>query len=275
MPRVRRITPTASAFRSLRKRTDPMKTNDSWHRTMYDDHFAATTIDSPRFHDLADAEVRFLSKTLKLRNGAALLDVPCGTGRHSVLFARNGFKVTGVDINSDCLKRAKENRGKAKVDFRQGDMANLRSFKGKFDAVVNLFTSFGYFSTDQKNKAVLRELISTLKPGGKIALQLVNRDWLMKAYRPVDWRSSDGTFTLEARRYDPKTKYNEAQRIVMDESTGRAKRYFHQTRLYSKPEMVALMRECGLRKVRVYGDHTGAEFSKYKSSHPIYLGEKA
>jgi hypothetical protein len=153
-------------------------------------------------------------------------------------------------------------------------MSNLRQLRGKFDAVVNLFSSFGYFSTDQKNKAVLQELISALKPGGLIAVHLINRDWLLKAYRPNDWGASGNTFTLEARKYDSDTKYIEGQTVVLDEKTGRAKRYFHRMRLYSKSEMLALMRECGLKNIRVYGDHMGSKFSKHDSSHPVYVGER-
>ncbi len=151
-----------------------MKTNDSWHRNMYDDRFAEKTIDAPHSHDLAAKEVSFLSRVLSLKSGAKILGIPCETGRHAVLFAKSGFTVTGIDINPDCLKRARRDQRKTTVDFRHGDMSYLRQLRGKFDAVVNLFSSFGYFSTDQRNKAVLQELISNLKPGGLIAIHLVN-----------------------------------------------------------------------------------------------------
>ncbi len=153
-------------------------------------------------------------------------------------------------------------------------MAQLSSHRGKYDAVFNLFSSFGYFATDQKNEQVLRELVSTVKPGGKIAIHLINRDWLMKVFRPVDWREEDGKFILEARRYDPETHYIEAQMVVVDRRTSKAKTYHHRMRLYSKPEIVAMMKRCGLKKICVYGDFDGGLYKKFESTHPIYVGEK-
>ncbi|MFN7686058.1 MAG: class I SAM-dependent methyltransferase [Oligoflexia bacterium] len=250
---------------------------DAWQRLMYDDSFAAESIDSPDLHKLAKKEVAFLIRNLQLPKNARILDAPCGTGRHAVLFAQKGYSVTGIDINPLLLVRARRNSLKAKngaqLQFIEGNLANLRDFRGSFDAVLNLFTSFGYMSTDQKNRLVLKHLIAALKPGGKLVIHLMNRDWLMRVFRPVDWSKSTHKFTLEARRYDPKSRFIEAQRIVLNERTGEASRQFHRIRLYSKPEMVRLMRECGLTRIRVFGDYQGAKFQRFQSTHPIYVGE--
>jgi len=251
-----------------------VKLAEPWHETMYDLDFARTTIGSQRFRDLAKKEAAFLVSVLGLTPGDHVLDVPCGTGRHSAVLAKHRLKVTGIDINLSCLKLAKSACRGLDVTLRKGDMSDLSSCRGKFDAVVNLFTSFGYFSTDEKNERVLRELVATVKPGGQVAIHLINRDWLLRVFRPVDWSDQTGRFTLEARKYDPKTFYNEAQRITIDRRSGNAKTNYHRIRLYSKAEMVALMKRCGLKKVRVFGDFEGSEFKKYESSHPIYLGQK-
>jgi ubiquinone/menaquinone biosynthesis C-methylase UbiE len=243
---------------------------------MYDHWFASTTLGSASFRKRARKETHFLISALGIKRGERILDVPCGTGRHSVLFARNGLYVVGVDINTSCLKIAKEVCKSVKVTLRKGDMSKLSLYRGRFDAVVNLYTSFGYFSSDRRNEQVLRELISTLKSGGQIALQLVNRDWLLKSFRfrPTEWKCRNGKFVLEDRRYDRATKYEESQLMVLDQRTRKAKVYRHRVRLYSKPEMVSMMKRCGLVDIRVFGDFDGGPYRRFESRHPFYIGRK-
>ena len=240
---------------------------------MYDTQYAEDSINSAKFRSLARKEAAALIKLLGLKEGDRLLDVPCGTARHSVEFAKHGLQVTAVDINPLLLKLARKNQGNLRLNLEKGDMSKLRKYRGKFDAVVNLFTSFGYFSSDQKNEKVLRELASTLKPGGKIAIHLINPDWLMTVFQPLGWNDTSTDVQIEARHYDPKTKYNQAYRIVIDKRTGKTTTNFHRIRFYTKSEMVVLMKKCGLKNVRVVGNYDGATFSKKKSTHPIYLGE--
>jgi ubiquinone/menaquinone biosynthesis C-methylase UbiE len=172
-----------------------MKPNDRWHKGMYDHWFASTTIGSSKFRKLAKKEASFLVSTLGLKRGQHILDVPCGTGRHSAIFARHGLAVTGIDINEPCLKLARKAcRGKS-VTLRNGDMSKLSRYCGQFDAVANLFTSFGYFQTDQKNEQVLRELISTLKPGGQmVAQEIVCPSGCVNESASPSWTRSDSGF---------------------------------------------------------------------------------
>lgn len=245
---------------------------------MYDTQLARLTIGSPKLAKLARNEARFLIAALGLKKGDRLLDVPCGTGRHSRAFAAAGLAVTGVELNQDCLKLAKTVCRGAGVCLEQGDMSKLSAlgpkYRGHFDAVVNLFTSFGYFSTDAGNKRVLKQMVRALKPGGKLVIHTINRDWLLQVFKPIEWHEADGKFTLEARKYNATTKYNEVQSIVLDQRTQRAKVYYHRVRLYSKVEMVRLMTDCGLKQIQIYGDFDGSPFDRLKSAHPIYVGVK-
>lgn len=252
-----------------------MKQNpDSWHKTMYDTNFALQTIGSNEWKKKAKLETQFLFDVLELKEKMTLLDVPCGTGRHSIEFARKGLKVTGIDISKDCIAIAKSKFSHKNTKYFVGDMANLKKYKNKFDVTINLFTSFGYFSTDSKNKNVLKELYHTLKPGGKIVLSLIDRDFLLKVYKPAMWHSKGNTTIIHASKYDPITKYNEAQMVYLNKTTGEGKNHYHRIRLYSKPEFLSLMKSVGFKKIRVYGNYQGDKFKKFESSHPIYIGEK-
>lgn len=250
---------------------------NAWHQTMYDTNFAIYSIGSKRFTDLAKTQVAFLSKILNLESGAKILDVPCGTGRHSMLFAKLGYRVTGVDISRDCLKIAKRRASHKNAKYLTGDMSRLKNFSGHFDAVLNLFTSFGYFYTDKENEHVLREMCRALKPGGKLVLNLIDRDWILKIYQPARWVEENGIMTLEASKFDPKTKYNESQMVMIDKRGRKPKmlhNHYHRVRLYSKNEVVMLMKKVGLKDITVYGGFNGGKYSKGRSTHPIYVGQR-
>lgn len=241
---------------------------------MYDREFAALTLDSDAQHENARKEVEFIVRQLGLPAHAKVLDVPCGTGRHLKLFAEEGFQTTGIDINPVCLELARKNCADFDARILSGDMADLSAYKGGFDATVNLFSSFGYFATEDENRAVMKQLVSTLKPGGSLVMSLIDRDWLLKVFRPVDWSDDGKQFVLEGRKYDPVTHYNEAWVIIVNQASGQAKRHFHRVRLYSSDEIISLMKECGLEKVRIFGNADGAPFERGQSTHPIYFGQR-
>ncbi|MBC7386238.1 MAG: methyltransferase domain-containing protein [Cryobacterium sp.] len=245
---------------------------DGWQERMYDDVFAERTIDSPEYHQLARREVEFLSLALNLRKGEKLLDVPCGTGRHSRIFSRRGVEVTGLDLSKELIARAKRNSGPL---FRVGNMIDLAAYRNQFDVVTNLFTSFGYFSSESKNLKVMREMVNALKPGGRIAIHLVNREWLLNVFQPFEWRETKKDVWTEHRTYDDRSKRIKSHSVYAIKATGRAHFYEHETRLYSKKEIIEMMAKCGLRNITVYGDMEGSLFRRFESSHPIYIGWKA
>lgn len=250
-----------------------MKHSNKWHTSLYDTLFAKIGLDSKEMHSRAEKEARFVARATRLPTDATILDIPCGTGRHAKALSKLGYAVTGVDINSDCLKLARKNCPK-NVSLKRGDMKKLSWARGKFDAVINMFTSFGYFSTDSENEAVLGQMVNCLKPDGRLVIQTINREFLLTIFDPARWGETQTYYHQEATRYDPKTKYVESQKIIIEKGSGRGHRYYHRARLYSAPELKALMRKCGLSKIKVYGDADGNKLDRLKSSHPIYIGTK-
>ena len=196
---------------------------NTWYKEIYDDFFASINIDTKPFHKRAKDEVAFLFEKLSMQKGQKILDVPCGTGRHSNYLAKKGLKVTGIDISRACLKRAKKNFPYKNLVFKKGCMSHLSHFSGQFDYVCNLFTSFGYFPTKKENEAVLRGMVDCLKDNGQIAIQLINRDYFLKFYRSVDWHKDGNLFYLTSRRYDFKKNYNEENLIVLNEKDRKSK----------------------------------------------------
>lgn len=254
-----------------------MNAKNKWHLQMYNAPFANSTIGSLKFKLLAEKQVKFLDSILGLKKGAKVLDVPCGTGRHSRIFARLGYQVTGLDISHACVLISKMKSKHTNAKYHQCNMANLASYKSKYNLVVNLYTSFGYFHTDKENEGVLKGMVRCLKPNGKLVINTISRDWVLKIYEPARWVEVNGKLIIEASKYDPKTKYNESQMIMLDKKSSNPKLehyHYHRVRLYSKDELVKMMKKAGLTDIKVYGDFDGNKYSKGKSTHPIYVGTR-
>jgi hypothetical protein len=156
-------------------------------------------------------------------------------------------------------------------------MLKLSRFKGRFDFVVNLFSSFGYFSTNEENFDVLKSMVNCLVPKGKLVLNMIDSNWLLPIFQPVRWSENEGIFVLEASKYDKETHYNESQLMIVDKNVSPPKlkhHTYHRVRLYSKEEIVGLMKKAGLTDIQIYGNFEGDKYKKGSSSHPIYIGTK-
>jgi cyclopropane fatty-acyl-phospholipid synthase-like methyltransferase len=135
--------------------------------------------DTPYYHLLYDyrndEEAQFFMKKLihflKLKRGDKILDLPCGKGRHSLFLNAHGFSVVGADLSKNSIQSAKifENE---KLKFRIHDMRD--PLIGKYNAIFNLFTSFGYFNEDQTNINVLQHFKNALLKNGYIVIDFLN-----------------------------------------------------------------------------------------------------
>lgn len=205
-------------------------------------------------------QVDFLVERLELTPGMHVLDLACGHGLHAVELARRGFQVTGLDLSEPALAHA---RGAAKeagveVDWVQADMRAV-PFSDRFDAVVNLFTAFGYFEDEAEDEGVLREVAKALKPGGLFLVDTVNLLWLAQSFVPASVRElDDGSVLVENREYDVLSGRT-SSRILLVESDGQRVEYAYNVRIYSYTELAAMLRRTGLAPEQAWGDWTGVE----------------
>lgn len=134
-----------------------------------------------------------------------MLDVPCGQGRHSHLLAEAGFRVDGLDLSTTLLARARERGTGATLKYQRGDMRELPTgWSGRFDAVLNLFTSFGFFADPADDQRVIGEFARVLAPGGTFVWHGGSRDGVMARFLRRDWwQTSDGTLHAQERGFDP------------------------------------------------------------------------
>lgn len=145
----------------------------------------ATWFNTPYYHllyrhrDLNEAR-SFIDNWLQahpLPNNAHLLDLACGRGRHAVQLADNGYRVTGIDLSKENIAFANNHFAREGLNFVQGDMRDDLGNR-QYDAVVNLFTSFGYFNTQKENQQVFDNIFQALKPNGCFLFDYLNPNTL-------------------------------------------------------------------------------------------------
>jgi SAM-dependent methyltransferase len=199
----------------------------------------------------APMEAAAVWRALKLRPGARVLDLACGTGRHSVLLARRGAFVVGVDQTDAYLKEARRAaRGLPNCLFARGDMRRL-PFKGEFDAAMNLWTSFGYFAEASDDLRVLKGVARALKPGGLFLIDLLDFAWVKKHGQQRRWdRRADGAYLLQdavwSEGRDPKIV--NAWIILRTGKPELRSRFV--VRGYDKARLYAALRRAGLKPVK-------------------------
>lgn len=216
-----------------------------WWQTHFDAQYLHEY--EPLFDLVQDRrEVSRLLELLELPSGARVLDCPCGQGRHAHLLAEAGFNVDGLDYSKALLAVAATRGTSRTLRYTQGDMRTLPArWTGRYDAVVNLFTSFGFFDAPSDDRQVLSEFARVLKPGGILIWHGGSRDGVMSKFLPRDWWStSDGTVFGQERTFDPLSGFLEITSTWR--GPGGDGERTHRIRLYSASELAERMREAGL-----------------------------
>ncbi|NPA85840.1 MAG: class I SAM-dependent methyltransferase [bacterium] len=225
---------------------DPLQ--EWWRRVFveYADEYLA--LHRKRLDALAEKQAFYLHGLLKYmerrRNDRyiRLLDVPCGYGRLSKHLLSLGYDVTGVDISEKFIDIARTECRDGK--FVLADMRKLPFQDESFDAVLNIFASFGYFS-DQENEQVLREFARVLRVGGLLIMDLVNGEWLRRHFEERSLAEDENYFIVYQRRLEWPRMY---EKVVAYRKKGREAEeglepyviFSHYVRLYTPDELAAL-----------------------------------
>ena len=210
----------------------------------------------------AEKESAFVADALGLKPGASVLDLCCGNGRHSIQLAKRGLRVTGLDLNPEYLELA-NNAAKASQLTIETVAADMREipFEDKFDAIVNMYSSFGYLESEAEDLKVLESAARALKAGGRLLLDMLNREWAIDNYIQNDWHSgADGTLYVERRDLDLATSRMHVHFIVVDPGGARRESVGHNIRLYTLTEMTRLLARAGLRMAAVFGGFEGEDY---------------
>jgi SAM-dependent methyltransferase len=183
---------------------------------------------------------------LALPAGARVLDCPCGQGRHAHLLAEAGYDVDGLDYSEPLLDAARARGTGRTLRYTRGDMRRLPArWTGRFDAVVNLFTSFGFFLDPGDDRRVVAEFARVLAPGGTLVWHGGSRDGVMARFLERDWwKSDDDTMIGHERTFDPLSGVLTV-RTTWEGPAGSGERE-HRIRLYTATRLAELCADAGL-----------------------------
>jgi SAM-dependent methyltransferase len=208
----------------------------------------------------AEQEADLVARLLGLAGGEDVLDAPCGHGRISNLLAARGCRLVGVDNSARFLALAEADARRrgvaAATEYRLGDLRVL-AFDARFDAALNWFTSFGYFD-DAGNQRVLEGLRRALRPGGRLVVELLNRDVVVRRMPPGDdtalvvlERGDD--LLIDRTRLDAATGRTETERRVV--LGGHVRRLHMSVRAPTLPELREMLLAAGFAAVEPFDEH--------------------
>ncbi len=214
-------------------------------------------------HDenVSSREVSAVIRMLQLEDGQRILDLACGFGRHSVPLAQKGFNVTGYDLSEGFLKKAREIADSLMValDLRQGDMREI-PYNEEFDAVINMFTAFGFFDREEEDLKVLKGVYKALRPGGQFLMDVINREFALADMSQRRWTIEDSSYLLEERFFDYfNSRLELTNRLIL--ASGEIKEANYSIRLYTLTEMLDMFNKAGLVLTDVYGNFDGELYS--------------
>ncbi|MNO22824.1 Cypemycin methyltransferase [compost metagenome] len=239
----------------------------------YKDSFGADYLIVYKHRDFGGArrEVEQMIGWLELPPGAKVLDLCCGMGRHSLALAESGYEVTGVDLSEVLLKEARAQKGSEQVHWVRADMREL-PLAGGLDAVVNLFTSFGYFEEDKEHIRVLREIYRVLKPGGRFVIDFLNPGYVIHHLVPYSTREDGENQIDESRRIEQ--GYVKKDIILTSKKDGTRRQYREQVKLYPLEKFQELLEQSGLQIEFVHGSYDGGVYDPKTSSRMIIKGTR-
>ena len=236
-----------------------------------------------------DRQIEFLKKLLSTKGW--ILDVACGTGRHSIPLSKEGYNMVGLDMSSNLLKIAK-NRG-AGVQLIQADMQFLPLKSQAFSAAISMDTSFGYLPSEQDDVQCFRALRETLKEDGVLIVDVFNRERLITKYKTnglrqlkwallplmfranrfgewmvshlFKWKEYQSFFLLQKRTIDADGALIHDLWIICDKEDEQIRVFEHNARLYESKRLQILLEQAGFKIKAIYGDYDQQNFSQSDS----------
>lgn len=227
--------------------------NDDFWRSFYGYMFSAE-----RFGSAPEEVAKILALTQ--RKSGAVLDLCCGPGRHSLEFAKAGFKVTGVDKSPFLLEKARQRAAEtgAVIEWVQEDMRDFIRAEN-FDLSCSMFTSFGYFADAEEDLRVLRNVYKSLKENGALIIEMHGKETLARI-----WQSTMSTDLADGSWIVHRTQVRDDWSRVFAKWTlikdGHAKDFTFDHAIYSGRELKERLLAAGFKQVKLFGGLHGIPY---------------
>tara|TARA_B100000470_G_scaffold59364_1_gene44828 strand:- start:131 stop:862 length:732 start_codon:yes stop_codon:yes gene_type:complete len=205
-----------------------------------------------------------LINKLQIDKNSSILDLACGRGRYSLYLSNIGHKVTGIDISKENISEAKKNESD-KLNYILHDMRY--PLNQKFDLILNLFTSFGYYEKDTDNLSVIKSIKSNLETDGQAVIDFFNIDYILDNLVEKEEKNIDKTKFIINR-------YLENDLLVKDISillNNKSYKFQEKVKAYRMDDFLAMFKNCNLKLKEIYGDYKLNSFNKNSSNRLIMV----
>jgi 2-polyprenyl-3-methyl-5-hydroxy-6-metoxy-1,4-benzoquinol methylase len=233
-----------------------------WYELLFENY--GKKYDRESFAQGTKGECDFIENEVEHNRSVRILDVGCGTGRHSIELSKRGYNVTGIDLSESLLGRAKEKAKECglKIDFLKHDARKL-PFANEFDVAIMLCEgAFPLMETDEMNYEILKSVARSLKEQGKLIMTTLNG--LFPLYHSVEEfcasTTDPGNATYRNNTFDLMT-FRDHNITIVEDDAGVKKELECNERYYVPSEISWLLKTLGFKKIDIFGAKLG-EFSR-------------
>ena len=228
-----------------------------WYETLFEDY--GKKYDNENFTQGTIGECDFIEKEINYDKSLRIIDIGCGTGRHSIELTERGYKVIGIDLSESQLERAKAKAQNLQIDFQKHDARNL-PFKNEYDLAIMLCEgAFPLMETDELNYEILRNAANSLKAAGKLIFTTLNG--LFPLFHSVEEfcasTTEEGNATYSKNTFDLMT-FRDFNITTVEDDFGNKKELECNERYYVPSEITWLLKSLEFKKIDIYGAKLGA-----------------
>jgi 2-polyprenyl-3-methyl-5-hydroxy-6-metoxy-1,4-benzoquinol methylase len=233
-----------------------------WYESLYENY--ADKYDQEVFVQGTLGECDFIEQEIARDKSFKIIDIGCGTGRHSIELSKRGYSITGIDLSASQLKKAKEKAQKLglKIDFQKQDARKL-PFEKEFDLAIMLCEgSFSLMETDEMNYEILKNATKALKEKGKLIFTTLNGLFplfhsVKEFYESAGKASKEGNAACKSISFDLMT-FRDHNIVVFEDDAGNKKELKCNERYYVPSEITWLLKSLGYKKIDILGAKLGA-----------------
>ena len=205
-----------------------------------------------------------LTSYLNIPEHGKILDLACGKGRHAKYLNSLGYNVTGIDLSENSIAYAKQFENDS-LHFEVHDMC--KPYNKQFDAVFNLFTSFGYFDKEEDNLKTIKAIKEELNDYGFGVIDFMNSDYIIDNLVSEDTKTVDGISFLQKRRLENGFIIKD----ILFTANGKEYNFQERVRAFSLNDFEKLFEQAGVYLLDIFGDYKLRKFDKKTSERLIMI----
>lgn len=242
---------------------NPEQPTETWFSSWFDTPYYHILYKDRNYRE-AQVFMDNLTHYLNLPEKAKVLDLACGKGRHAIYLNQLGFDVIGADLSENSIAEATKNANET-LHFKVHDMRE--AFEEKYDAIFNLFTSFGYFENDDDNLKTLKAIKESLSEYGFAVIDFMNVNQVLDTLVPEEIKTVDG-IDFHLKRY---LKDGHIYKEIDFEDKGQKFHFTEKVKALTLEDFENLMEEAGIYLLDIFGDYKLKKFHKTESERLILI----